>query len=158
MVSLATNYFYVTSGTLSGDTISGGITVQIYNMDVKHNLTKTLTEIARPSIELTTDPAKRYLIDLKDIKEVITVTGFLKDIDGGDTRFTQKENLRILAGTGTSGPSDGIVTVVWGTDAAGTKQTYNGNIIKCEFRETAREDRYNKIAVTLQIVIGEARS
>jgi hypothetical protein len=144
---------YITSGTLSGDTITGGITVKIDTESFKYNLDKELLEIPIPTT-VASEEAMRLIYDFKKIKESVTIKGWLIDEDGGDSADTKFDNLRILSGTGTSGPEDGLITIVYGLSSDSTQRTYEGSINKIEVDETYLYK--DKKPITIQITMGES--
>lgn len=170
--------FYVTSGVVSGDTISEGITVRIDQQKEDENLTNTPTEFnipVAPGAPSTTTPPSSQIIDLKMIKHVISVQGVLAT-DSTDDAYTKWRNLKVLAGYGgnledasMSGQTvkSGKITAVTGLDAQSAQEKYTGNIVKFMFTKTpgvisdgTTTDTKRPIAyaVQMQIAVGAERA
>lgn len=132
-VTIVNGNFYVTNGTVSGNTIdvptsNGDLTVVVihstkisYDYENKMNLIPILLSRGSRSYSTsdldnlgdatTTDSSKKSYsrnIDLKRIMEQISVTGFLED-ESTERAITKRKNLRALA------RNFGALTVVWGT-------------------------------------------
>jgi len=151
-----TEDFFVTTGTVSGDTITGGTTVKISTFSVDFDYAKDLIDIPLPVPQDqrgSTDP-QRLLIDLLQVKQAITVNGVLTD-EASISALEKKNNLLNIANSG------GTCTVVWGKSADNQQQKYTVNINKMKFSEKVgaiKEDEsvtpYRKIGFTGVFVIG----
>ncbi len=99
MVAINMGNVYVTSGTVSGDTITGGITVQIDQQKIDHTLTNKVIEfnIPIPPGNKEVEAPDAQLIDLKNIKHVFSLQGVLVS-DSDESAFEKKQNLMVLAG------------------------------------------------------------
>ncbi|MHA1827959.1 MAG: hypothetical protein ACTSX6_04845 [Candidatus Heimdallarchaeaceae archaeon] len=146
MVSLDQGNVYITSGTVSGDTITGGITVRIDQQKIDTTLNNELIEFnvpVAPGSSSDTAPSSQ-LIDLKKIKCVLAIQGVLVT-DSDSDAFTKKRDLMVLAGYGSASEystmasqtiKSGNVTVVWGLDAQSSQEKVTGNIVKIMVTET----------------------
>ena len=179
MVAIEKGMVYITSGAVSGDTITGGITVVI-DADTKfdENLVNEVIEFnipVPPGAPSTTQAPESQLIDLKKIKHVVTVQGTFAT-DPTTTAFEKKRNLKILSGYGGTledsqmvgqTKKTGYVTVIRGIDANDSQERWVGNIIKVQFTETpgkvvadgATDIKTDVVhAVQVQIAVGKERS
>ncbi len=137
MVNIDVGNIYITSGTVSGNTITGGTTVDIQTTKIDQNMDNQVTILPIPISRGSRSSKTAYAraIDLKRIKEVVSVQGFLID-EPPSRAIDKKNNLLTLAKTG------GALTLVWGQ---GNYQTlwkpstspYGVFILKIMFTETA---------------------
>lgn len=90
-----------------------------------------------------------WLVDLKKLKEVITVTGILED-EATDSHYAKKARMRQIL------QSEGTMTIQW--DSNDTNQPYTVNIIKGEVAESpgtfeqSSDTKY--FDITIQFAIG----
>ena len=101
----------------------GSNSVDIMITMIEHNFDKMLTDIQVPDKSATPDS---WLIDLRRLKEVITVTGWLQD-EGGSTGLAKKTVLRTILQTA------GTMTLAWGTST--NAQSYTVNVLKGSIKE-----------------------
>ncbi len=114
MVAIDVGNVYITTGTVSGNNITGGITVKIAATKLDYNYDNQITAIPIP---LSTGNREEFddadeepfarAIDLKRINEAITVQGFLED-ETSETAITKRNNLLNM------GKVKGALTIVWG--------------------------------------------
>ena len=175
MVSMDIGNAYITNGSVSGDTITGGTTVHIQTVKLDDNTQNQLIEFNIPVSPgaFNSKAPESNLIDLKRIKNVISIQGFLAT-DSTGSAYTKKQNLYVLGGMGgtnerafMSGKTIGaaIVTVVWGQSAQSRQQKVTGAIIKIMTTETAglmvtdstSETHPVQYAVQIQIAVGKSR-
>ena len=149
--------YYKGSGKLKGQvaTITGseGTTVDILlTKQVEFAMDKQLSILAIPK----QSPPLTYNIDLKRLKEVITVTGTLLDEDDSISK-TKLDNLRTIM------QNAGKCTLAWG---AGSEFSYDGNIVKLQSKQLAgriddasatRGSRTDIFEIMLQFSIGTHR-
>jgi len=131
--------------TISKDGTSVDILLNSIN-GVEHDFDRKVEIIPKPK----NDPPLVLNIDLQQLVEIISVTGFLED-ESGESALTKKTNLRSIM------QSSGTVLVSWGTGARA--QSFTGNILKGRIGESSGrlgdEGSQNKIfGVQLQISIG----
>ena len=122
MVDIDNGNVYFTTGTVSGNTIIGGTTVRIRSTKLDHNYDNTIAVIPIPLSKGNRDSKTPFsrAIDLKRIKEAITVQGFLED-ESGESSVTKKNNLLTIGKTG------GALTLVWGQSPYQTIFTADGD-------------------------------
>jgi len=102
---------YVTTGTISGDVIThtSKNLVKIHSSRIEYSY---INNLINPGVFKDpgdrTEVLGRIIIDLKDIKKVITVTGFLDD-EPAVSGNTKRNNLLDM------GENQGELTLVWGT-------------------------------------------
>ena len=89
---------------------------------VEHNFDKQLLVNVIPK----QDPPLTRINDLKRLKEVITINGFLEDTDSS-SGLAKKNTLRTIL------QSAATCTLAWGTGA--TSQSYLGSIVKGSIKE-----------------------
>lgn len=108
MVAIDVGNVYITTGSISGNTITGGTTVKIHSTKIDYNLDNAIIAIAIPvSKGNRGETPYARIVDLKRIKELIAVQGFL--IEETPTRaITKRNNLIALSKTGNA------LSVVWG--------------------------------------------
>ena len=109
MVSIDTGNLYITSGSVTGNTITGGTTVQIQTTKNDYNYNNALQKVPIPVSKgnrTTTTPYGRT-IDIKRIDEAISIQGFL--IEEPTSRAIDKRNDLI-----TLGKTGDALTLVWG--------------------------------------------
>ena len=131
--------------------IKGSTTVEILmspEQPVKHNFDKQLTIISQPKSPTGQSPII-YLIDLKRLKEVITITGILED-ETTEGMYIKKQNLRNLMQTA------GTMTLQW--DSNDPDQPYTVNIVKADITEATGgyedTDETKSLSVVIQFAIG----
>lgn len=129
MVTIVTGYAYITTGTVSTDTITGGTTVKISMPKWETDMLKDVTVIKKP-VTAKADDSVLWFIDFKQIQETFTVTGHLLD-ETGDTKETKRNDLRTIYNTG------GTVTLVRGLNG-GDRQELTVTIKKCKITEEAK--------------------
>ncbi len=137
MVAIDTGNLYITSGSVSGNTITGGTTVQIQTTKLDYNYNNALQKVPIPVSKgnRTTTTAYGRTIDIKRIDEAISVQGFLIE-ETGSRAIDKRNNLITLGKTG------GGLTVVLGQGnyqtlwKAGTSP-YGAFIQKMMITETA---------------------
>lgn len=134
---------YVTDGSISGNTITttgSEIVIQIQTTKIEYDLEGGVVVISIPVSKGNRGTQTPYarVIDLKRIKEVVSIQGFL--VDESDSRaLTKRDNLISLSKSG------GALTIVWGQDNYQTiwkpdddPETNTGAFItKTKFTETA---------------------
>ncbi len=169
---------YITSGTVTGDSIDGGITVKIDCQKVDHNINKTLIEFNIPTADAATAPIAN-IIDLKQIKHVVSLQGVLANdsaASGLGGAFTKKTNLMKLMGYAGAAedflmagqtPSKGFVTLVYGQSAVSGQHKVTGNIVKIMITETPEQQvigdggsstkTHMGYAVQVQVAVGKNR-
>ena len=108
--------FYITTGTISGNTIThdANKVVKIETTKIDHTLTNPVNPIPIPNSKQTTeqnksddkDPFAR-VIDLKMIKETVSVQGFLAD-ETSESAITKRNNLLKMV------KQERVLKVVWG--------------------------------------------
>jgi hypothetical protein len=178
MVAIDAGNVYITDGTVSGNTISVSGNQKVVKIDatkIDYNLNNAVTVIPIPISRGNrgNTPYSR-VIDLKRIKEVISIQGFLPN-EPNESDITKRNNLIYLAQKG------GELTVVWGKDystnkyqtlmrppPSGTDQNLRGVfIMKLMFTETAgymgeevggatnEEPSERNISVQVQLVRGK---
>ena len=172
MVDIDVGNVYITSGTVNLNTITGGTTVRIsttkldYNYDNQINLIPIVGSAGTrgDNRDNNQEPYARA-IDLKNIKEAITVQGFLED-EISESAITKRDNLLTLGKTGDA------LRIVWGQSPYQTLWEPKDNpkdgtgifINKMTFTETvgiigesvsvnAQPER--NIAVQLQVIRGK---
>ena len=161
--------FYVTNGSLSGDTITTNgseVVVKIHTGSIGPVETSYVNEplaIQFPSVD---DPgagvARTGIKDLLIIKKVITVKGVLAEEDG-TASVTKLADLNTLINWGD------VVTFVWGKSSASPseQQTDTGSIIKASVKESpgrvSTEDKVidatspdRNFVVDIQFLVGDA--
>jgi len=106
-------------------TKTGETAVDVMLQLVEHNFDKVLVDIEVPEKDEDNDPLT-WLIDLRRLKETITLTGWLQD-ESGSSGLTKKNNLRSIL------QSAGTMTVAWGTGV--NAQSYTANIAKASIKE-----------------------
>lgn len=167
MVTIEDGYVYVTSGTLSQNTITGGTTVKIWvGGNVTENGANDIFFNATPNTDVS--QASPKILNLARFKEAVTVAGFLRTQNRGTNETTtaveQRDSLRTLC--------KGVqpVKIIWGTyNATKTNQISHSdfNINKWQFKFvpdtpfvtwSAGIHVWNKIEVTLQGLLGTAYS
>ncbi len=180
MVNIDIGNIHVTSGTVSGDTITGGTTVKIETIKVDDNTQNKITEfnIPRSPTNATSDAPESNIIDLKRIKNAISIQGFLAT-DSDSSGYEKKRDLFVLQGLGgtnerafMSGQTvkNAMVTVIWGQSVPGggystRQQKVTGAIVKIMTTETAGlmvtdgtgETHPVIFAVQVQIAVGKSR-
>ena len=109
MISIDNGNLYITSGSVSGNTITGGTTVQIQTTknDYNYNNNVAVLPITISKGNRTSKTAYARAIDLKIINEAVSVQGFL--IEELTSRAIDKRNNLI-----TLGKTGGGLTMVWG--------------------------------------------
>lgn len=164
MVTISGNDVYLTSGSVSSNTITGGTTVKISTTKIEELAVKTLIHIPGPvpKGQSTTTAPWAWTVDLKRIKRVFTVRGFLID-ETGDTKETKRKNLRTLYGLGgiathlegdlSTTKMAGTVTAVWGV--SGDRQRFKVNIQKYQISDD--NVRVDKFPVIITLWEGEDR-
>ena len=92
---------YITSGTVSGNTITGGTTVDIQTTKIDQNMDNQVTILPIPISKGSRSSKTAYAraIDLKRIKEVVSVQGFLIE-EPTSRAIDKKNNLLTLAKKG----------------------------------------------------------
>jgi hypothetical protein len=132
---------------------SDGTTVDILiTKQIEHAMDKQLIIFAIPK----QTPPLTYLMDLKRLKEVITINGTLLD-EGSSSGKTKADNLRTIM------QSAGKCTLAWG---AGSEFSYDGNIVKLtitqitgriDSAEATRGTRTDTFEIMLQFAVGTHR-
>ena len=121
-ISIDVGSFYITTGTITGNVIDPeGTTVRIDSTKIDYNLTNPVNAIPIPNSKQTTeqnksddkDPFAR-VIDLKMIKETLSVQGFLSD-EKFVKAITKRDNLLKLA------KQERVLKIVWGQSPYQTK-------------------------------------
>jgi len=153
---------YEATLTVSGITLNGGkTTIPILlapTRGTEHNWDKQLTIINQPS-KSEPEPLT-WMIDLKRLKEAVTIKGFLLD-ETGYSGLLKKRNIRKLLQTQLN--ESATLTVSW--DSADADQPYTCNIMKAQISESAgsigslNEDENGDYLtkfyeITIQLVIG----
>lgn len=123
MATIDAGSFYVTTGTISGDTITGGTTVRIDTTKVDYNFDNNeLTILPMPTSKgnrsgaSQTDKEKTTIVNLLRVKIIISIQGMLID-DSTDSSLAKKNNLITLAELGHG------VSIVWGKTTIADDQT-----------------------------------
>ncbi|KKN53815.1 hypothetical protein LCGC14_0598410 [marine sediment metagenome] len=116
---------------------------------IEHNFDKQLIITSIPK----QTPILTRLTDIKRLKEIITINGFLEDIDS-ESGLAKKTTLRSILSVATS------CTLIWGTGAK--EQSYAGDIVKGSIKETAGrvgdEGSQNKtFSIMIQFAVGTVR-
>lgn len=120
---------------------------------VEHDMDKQLVILAIPK----QTPPVTYLIDLKRLKEVITINGTLLDESGSNDAKTKADNIRTIM------QNAGSCTLAWGT---GSEFSFSGNIVKLKIRQAAGRilsgeategTRTDTFTIMLQFSIGTHR-
>lgn len=114
MVDITDGNIYVTTGTVSENTISSGTTVKIHATKIDYNYDNPVSVIPIPVSkgntnalkDLKEDPFPR-VIDLKLVKESVTVQGMLDD-EASESANTKRNNLLDM------GKRERGLTLVWG--------------------------------------------
>ena len=172
MTSIDIGNFYITNEPFAtvGDTLSDSYTiVRIDHQKLDDNITKETTELNIPATQSSVPPSS-LLLDLKRIKQVISVQGVLIS-DSTESAFEKKQKLYTLAGMGgntensfVSGQTamDGFVTCVWGLASQSRQQKIRGNIVKIAITEVpglivadVNESHPITYSVQIQISIGK---
>ena len=147
-MSIDRGCFYVTNGSISGDTITydtstGTYVVKIDEQKVDDSLNNALIEfpLPKPSPD---DAAQYYIIDIKRIKNQIAIQGVLAT-DSDSNALTKKQYLMAMSGYGGNGDhslmssmtaTNSHVTCIWGQSATSSQQKVVGNIVKLMITET----------------------
>ena len=169
-------YIYLTTGTTSSSSnnISGGTTVDIYAIDIEHQITKKLSirewHISKGKSE-TKDPIT-YIRDRKKIRHSIIIKGYII-ADSSETRKNKFDNLNYIIGNGTGEGNRraGVFTVIWGTYDSGNRYSYNVNLEKISLKDVKEEGelkdalgntipgegKNTKFEVTMHLVVGVDR-
>ena len=108
--------------TISKDGISVDILITV---NIQHVLDKQVIFFQIPK----QDPPLSFNIDLKKLKEAITVKGILEDTNS-ESGLTKKNNIRAMMQTA------GTYTLAWGTGESKV-QSYTGSIAKTAITEVA---------------------
>ena len=158
--------FYVTTGTVSGNTITHDATkaVEIHSAKIDYDVANAVSNLPIPISKGnrgTTTPFER-VIDLKRINKVVTVQGKLAD-DTAESGNTKRNNLITML------EDDGGVTIVWGP--SGNYRTIFGDtandkafFTKIGFTETSGTygeavvgdpQPFRKIDVQVQFIMGK---
>ena len=163
---------------ITGDTLddTSYVVVRIDQQKLDDTFTKTLNQFNIPvsPVQINAGTAELDFIDMKNVGQVIAVTGVLCS-ELGSTALSKKTNLFQLAGygnvsynslmTGLS-PIGGNVCMVWGLVSNGTRQKVWGNITQIMVSEspglyhdgTATDDKSRvKFDVQLKFNIGLER-
>ena len=113
---------------------------------IKHNFDKQLIVINVPKQDPT---PVTFVLDLKNLREVITIQGMLED-ESGKSALEKKQDLRDMLRTA------GTYSLIW--DSRDNYQPYKGNVLKCEVSEEAGNtgdlNDTKSYGITLQFVIG----
>lgn len=110
MVAIDAGSIYITDGSVSGNTISGdSVTVRIDSTKVDYNYDNPVTQIPIPVSSGSRSSKTPYsrAIDLKRIKEVISVQGILAD-EETKRAITKRDDLLLVGKRGDE------LTIVWG--------------------------------------------
>ena len=155
MIKIAAEQIVTVSAT-------GQTSVEIWTTKLDHNIDKPIIAINIPrqnnDVESEVPPVT-YLIDIGRVKEAVSVQGYLID-EETSSALTKKINLRKIVFY------EKEITVTWGT-GANRQQTYQGNILKVGFSETAGivgegqptgYEQEKNISVQLSLVVGEKKS
>ena len=134
MATIEDGYVYVTSGTVSQNTITGGSTVKIWvGGNVTENGANDIFFNAVPNTDVTQAEAK--ILNMGRFKESVTVAGQLRSRDRmkmeATTAIAQRDALRVLC-KGTQ-----PLKIAWGTyNATNTNRTYHAdfNVNKWQFK------------------------
>ena len=100
--------------------MGGSVDIMIGRIDYDFDRMLTDIQIPKQTTPLT------WLLDLKRLKELITVTGWLQD-ENGSSGLIKKQVIEAMV------KSDTTTTITWGT--GGNAQTYIGSIKKGQVRE-----------------------
>jgi len=167
MVDINVGDVYITSGSVSGNIITGGTTVRIDTTKIDYNYDNQIAAlpIPVPKGERGSVTPFARAIDLKRINEAITVQGFLSD-EAAASPTTKRDNLLTL------GKLSGVLTIVWGQSPNRTIWTANVDpetntgmfINKMTFTETTGKlgekvsgnpTRESNIGVQIQVIRGK---
>ena len=160
-VTITEGYLFVTSASVSNDTINvdegSSLCKIIGNKKVTHDYNNDLFFTPIPNLDSTPDPR---VLNLAKTKEAVTVQGILKTNDisgsvGSRTAIQKKEDLITLA------KGKQPVTLVWGVYANSNQQKHiDFNINKIQFDEVAgiveEGTTRSQIDVTLTGLLGSA--
>lgn len=128
--------FFITNGSLSGDTITTTGSQIVVRVDtgengVEFNYDNPVISIQQPIIDTPakggSDAPRTRMKNLLRLKRTITVNGYLAE-ESGSTSLSKRNDLDTLMNYGA------VLTVVWG--AGSNQQTYTGNIIKLNIKES----------------------
>jgi len=174
MATIQDGYVYLTTGTVSGDTISGGTTVDIYVTGIEHQIDKKLgiREWYISKGNATERDPVTYIRDRKKIRHTIVIKGYIVS-DATETRQDKFNNLNYIIGNGTGAGNRraGTFTVVWGTQSSGNRYTYSVNLDKISIKDVMEEGelkdaagntipgegKYSKFEVTMNLIVGVDR-
>ena len=169
--TISEGYVYITNGSVNQNTITTTGSQKVVKLYCGGNVTENGTNdiFFTPIPTTNKDNLDPKILDLGKVKEAVTVTGFLRSVEGGVkeiiaesnvTALEQRDNLRALC------KGEQPVTLVWGTyNATKTNQTSHAdfNINKWQFkfvpttpfaRWSGSVVVWNKIEVTIQGLLG----
>jgi len=141
--TIAEGYVYLHDGSTSGGTITyTTYCTKIRAEKIERDITKELKVILFPQTDAGSEPSTK-LIDFQRVKCIITVYGYLADISGGATRFTQRDNLIEL------GDTQGTKEIVWGLSGTSGEQKEIVGVDKIKITEDAKDPKRINIIMTL---------
>ena len=157
MVNIEEGFAYITSGTASGNTISGGITVKVAITKIDNDIEKVI-DVITPGVSPDLQdkrPSAILILDLNKNNQAFTIYGMLEH-DTGDTIFNKRDNFEILSGLSTATPKGGPVTFVYNNNTVQYKRT-DCYIRKAKISETSEKSQkqpLQKMPVVITLVRG----
>lgn len=158
-ISDSKKFVYITDGSVSADTITytgNQKVVKVASFQVDEDATNDAKSTSIPVSRgnWTATAPRNRIIDLKRIKRVFTINGFLITEAGVETKETKRDNLRILAGLDTTTMRGGTLTAVWGVDGT-DRQEHTVLIQKMKITDT--EKHLDKFPVIISLLVGTNR-
>jgi hypothetical protein len=163
--TIVDGYVYVTTGTVSTNTITHTDVIDCVDIavggNIKHDIGKQSksTPIPVPRGSWGSKLPINYIIDLKTFSQVITINGsFISDTT--NTAKTKKDRFLYIVGASTTNLRGGTFTIVWGTGT--NREQYTVNMTKCTIDEdsaisTDSSGNRTRMPVMAQFMVGTDR-